>query len=162
MSFTSYTWVAHEETKEALRAAETYLAVAVIGGLVMLMGLFLLYGELGTLEFYPACASGGEEPFKWETGDMYGIFTASVCLLFGFRGKSRCIPSAHLAAQGPSRSAGTGICPSFRHTYPKPVFLVFLSSAALFCLLMRRGADVLLVLGVLTMVYRCAPCPYSP
>ena len=29
MSFTYYTWVAHADTKEALRAAETYLAVAV-------------------------------------------------------------------------------------------------------------------------------------
>ena len=37
-----------EETKEALRAAETYLAIAVIGGMVMLMGLFLVYHELGT------------------------------------------------------------------------------------------------------------------
>ena len=50
MSFTSYVWVAFDEKKESLRAAETYLAVAVIGGLVMLMGLFLLYDMTGTLE----------------------------------------------------------------------------------------------------------------
>ena len=43
MSFTSYVWVAFDEKEESLRAAETYLAVAVIGGMVMLMGLFLLY-----------------------------------------------------------------------------------------------------------------------
>ena len=49
MSFTSYVWVAFDEKKESMRAAETYLAVAVIGGLVMLMGLFLLYDLLGTL-----------------------------------------------------------------------------------------------------------------
>lgn len=49
MSFTSYTWVAHDETPGAMRAAETYLAVAIIGGMVMLMGLFLLWHELGTL-----------------------------------------------------------------------------------------------------------------
>lgn len=49
MSFTSYTWVAHDETSGAMRAAETYLAVAIIGGMVMLMGLFLLWHELGTL-----------------------------------------------------------------------------------------------------------------
>ena len=30
MSFTSYVWVAFDEKKESLRAAETYLAVAVI------------------------------------------------------------------------------------------------------------------------------------
>ena len=42
MSFTSYVWVAQEENGPALRAAATYLAVAVAGGLVMLMGIFLL------------------------------------------------------------------------------------------------------------------------
>ena len=49
MSFTSYVWVAQEENGPALRAAATYLAVAVTGGLVMLMGIFLLYHQLGTL-----------------------------------------------------------------------------------------------------------------
>lgn len=43
MSFTSYVWVAQDEKTASLRAASTYLAVAVIGGLAMLMGLFLLY-----------------------------------------------------------------------------------------------------------------------
>ena len=60
MSFTSYVWVAHDEKAESLRAAETYLAVAVTGGLVMLMGLLLLYRETGTLEIdrlYEACRS---------------------------------------------------------------------------------------------------------
>ena len=58
MSFASYVWVAQDERKESLRAAATYLAVAVIGGLVMLMGLFLLYHQAGTLtisELYDAC-----------------------------------------------------------------------------------------------------------
>ena len=32
-------------------AAATYLAIAVTCGLVLLMGLFLLYGAAGTLEF---------------------------------------------------------------------------------------------------------------
>lgn len=43
MSFTSYAWVAQEENRPSLKAAETYLAVAVTGGLVMLMGVFLVY-----------------------------------------------------------------------------------------------------------------------
>ena len=50
MSFTSFTWVIQEETPGAIRAANTYLAVAVMGGLVALMGLFLLQHELGTTE----------------------------------------------------------------------------------------------------------------
>ena len=48
MSFTSYVWVAQEETEQALRAAQTYLAVAVTGGMVLLMGVFLTYHVLGT------------------------------------------------------------------------------------------------------------------
>ncbi|MBR3763595.1 MAG: sodium:proton antiporter, partial [Clostridia bacterium] len=47
MSFTSYVWVAQEETPGAIKASNTYLAVAVIGGLTTLMGLFLLHFHLG-------------------------------------------------------------------------------------------------------------------
>ncbi len=49
MSIASYVFVIQEETKEAIRAAGTYMAVAVIGGLVLLMGLLLMYFETGTL-----------------------------------------------------------------------------------------------------------------
>src|SRR5699024_4151857 len=51
MSLASYPWVAHEETPEAMRAAQTYLYIAVIGGLVMLMGIFLLPARMATLPF---------------------------------------------------------------------------------------------------------------
>ena len=60
MSFASFPWVIQEETDGAIRAAKTYLAVSVIGGLAALMGLFLLGRYLGTLELsaiYPAPAS---------------------------------------------------------------------------------------------------------
>ena len=50
LSFTSYVWVAQNEKKEALKAASTYLTVAVFGGLLLLMGLFILYEAVGTLE----------------------------------------------------------------------------------------------------------------
>ena len=49
MSLSSYVMVAQDETPEAARAAQTYLAVAVIGGMATLLGLTLLYRELGTL-----------------------------------------------------------------------------------------------------------------
>ena len=51
MSVTSFVMVAHEETPGAMKAAYTYLAVAVIGGMTTLMGLFLTYKQLGTLSF---------------------------------------------------------------------------------------------------------------
>lgn len=53
MSFTSYVWVAQDEKPGSLRAAITYLAVAVIGGLVMLLGLFMLYD--GGYDKYLTC-----------------------------------------------------------------------------------------------------------
>lgn len=62
MSFTSYAWVAQEETRPSLRAAETYLAVAVTGGLVMLMGVFLVYHVAAG---YGMCGSG--KPLYFET-----------------------------------------------------------------------------------------------
>lgn len=49
MSFTSFVLVVQTEEYPALKAGETYLAVAVIGGLAALTGLFLLYHQLGTL-----------------------------------------------------------------------------------------------------------------
>ena len=51
MSLSSYVWVVQEETPDAMDAGKTYLTIAVLGGLVTLMGLFLLYKELGTLSF---------------------------------------------------------------------------------------------------------------
>lgn len=64
MSFTSFVWVAQEEKEEALKAASTYLAIAVTGGLVMLMGIFMLYSGYGN------------------------PLAAGVCLLFGFGAKA--------------------------------------------------------------------------
>ena len=51
MSIASYPWVAHEETKGALRAAATYLGVSIACGMVTLMGMFLAYREMGNLTF---------------------------------------------------------------------------------------------------------------
>ena len=50
MTFTSFVLVIHDESKDTIRAAGTYLAVAVTGGLVTLMGLFMLYRIAGTLQ----------------------------------------------------------------------------------------------------------------
>ena len=49
MSVASWTLVAHEETPGAMHAADSYLAFAVIGGLITLMGLFLLQDMFGTV-----------------------------------------------------------------------------------------------------------------
>ncbi len=109
MSFTSYVWVAQEETKGALRAAETYLAVAVLGGLVMLMGLFLLYHLTGTLALdglREACAAVQERGM---------LLAAGILMLFGFGAKAGMfplhiwLPKAHPVAPAPASALLSGV-----------------------------------------------------
>ena len=75
MSFTSYVWVAQEENPESLKAAATYLAVAVIGGLVMLMGIFILYQQLGTVTIDELLERAASCP------DKDALYAAGCCML---------------------------------------------------------------------------------
>lgn len=109
MSFTSYVWVAHDEKKASMRAAETYLAVAVIGGMVMLMGLFLLYNAVGTLEI--------TKLFNviWNAEDKRMIYAACACITVGFGAKAGAfplhiwLPKAHPVAPAPASALLSGI-----------------------------------------------------
>lgn len=112
MSFTSYVWVAFDGKGESLRAANTYLAVAVTGGLVMLMGLFMLHAMLGTLEM-DALGQAGEIAGK--TGKTGMLYAAGGMLLFGFGAKAGCfplhiwLPKAHPVAPAPASALLSGI-----------------------------------------------------
>ena len=105
MSLASYVWVAQDEKEEALKAASTYLAVAVIGGLVMLMGLFLLYHQTGTLMIgaLPAACAGKN------------VYAAAACLFVGFGAKAGAfplhiwLPKARPVAPAPASSLLSGI-----------------------------------------------------
>lgn len=109
MSFTSYVWVAQEESREALKAADTYLAVAVTGGLVMLMGVFLLYHQLGTLEIRELSAAAAK------CADRSVIHAAGCCMLFGFGAKAGAfplhiwLPKAHPVAPAPASALLSGV-----------------------------------------------------
>lgn len=149
MSLTSYTWVAHEENPKAMRAAGTYLAVAVIGGLVMLMGLMMLYHRLGTLEisrlYYVAA------PFFNSTPENKAyIFVAGALILFGYGAKAGMfplhiwLPKAHPVAPAPASALLSGILTK------SGIYGVLVLSFEIF-----RGNEtwgtVILVLGVITM-----------
>lgn len=109
MSFTSYVWVAHDERKASLRAAGTYLSVAVIGGMVMLMGLFLLYHELGTLEIAALLRLAKACP------DKTLLYVAGGCITLGFGAKAGVfplhiwLPKAHPVAPAPASALLSGI-----------------------------------------------------
>ena len=105
MSFASYMWVVQEETKEAMEAGKTYLAIAVLGGMVALMGLFLLYNITGTLmisDLYSAVSVAGKSKM---------LYISAFCLLFGFGAKAGMfplhiwLPKAHPVAPAPANSA---------------------------------------------------------
>ncbi len=144
MSFTSYVWVAHDETPEAMRAAETYLGIAVIGGMVMLIGLFILWTKLGTLtisELYAAaqgCESRG------------ALWAAGLCILFGFGAKAGMfplhvwLPKAHPVAPAPASALLSGILTK------AGVFGIIVISANIFRE-SRAWGNMLLVLALLTM-----------
>ena len=109
MSIASFPWVAHDQTDDAMRAANTYLAVAVIGGLVTLMGLFLLNSLAGTLvidRLYEACQS---------VTNRGALYAAGGCILFGFGAKAGMfplhiwLPKAHPVAPAPSSALLSGV-----------------------------------------------------
>lgn len=93
MSLASYVWVVQDERKESMRAGAVYLAVAVTGGLVLLMGLFLLYYLAGTLQFTMLRDSLMRNMVEdvWHIGPLESerlVFAAGVCLLVGFGAKA--------------------------------------------------------------------------
>ena len=144
MSFTSYVWVAHDEKEGSMRAAGTYLAVAVIGGLVMLMGLFLLYAQVGTLkinELYDACH---------HIEDKTMLYVAGSCILFGFGAKAGMfpvhiwLPKAHPVAPAPASALLSGILTK------SGVYGILVISAQIF-LHDAAWGNAILIFGVITM-----------
>ena len=82
MSMSSWVLVAHEETSDSWYAADSYLAYAVIGGLVTLMGLFLLYHLFGTVRISEIRALAAAYP------DRKLLYTAGALASVGFCIKS--------------------------------------------------------------------------
>lgn len=129
MSLASYVWVAQDERPEALRAGDTYLAVSVTGGLVMLMGLLLLAAQ---------------------RQDQTILYLAGGCLLFGFGAKAGAfplhiwLPKAHPAAPAPASALLSGILTK------TGIFGILILSTTLFLGDVRWG-QLILAVGCVTM-----------
>ena len=152
MSFTSYVWVAHDEKPESLRAGATYLAVAVIGGLVMLMGIFLLYHAAGTLNFEELAGFYEKYSLMSSSGiPEKRIRAAGLCLLFGFGAKAGAfplhiwLPKAHPVAPAPASALLSGILTK------AGMYGILILTVELFFGSAAWGA-MILILGVFTMV----------
>ncbi len=111
MSFASYVWVAQNENPNALRAGQTYLAVAVFGGMMLLVGLLMLDHLLGSLVFreLPALVAGLEDGRRGE------LLAAGLFCLTGFGAKAGMfplhiwLPKAHPVAPAPASALLSGI-----------------------------------------------------
>lgn len=145
MSLTSYAWVVEEETVGALKAGKTYLTIAVTGGLVTLMGLFILNARLGTLEISALSDAAAAYENKTE------LLLCALCLFFGFAAKAGLfpvhiwLPKAYPVAPAPASALLSGV----------------LSKAGLFGVIMitanimvenHTWGYLLLILGAVTMV----------
>lgn len=109
MGLASFVMVAQEETGAAERAAGTYLAIAVIGGLCALFGIFMIGAATGELSV------DSLELFRKATGGTWPLYLAGALLLAGFGAKAGMfplhvwLPNAHPVAPAPASALLSGI-----------------------------------------------------
>lgn len=142
MSLTSYPLIIHDEDKYSHEAGGTYIIMAVLGGLVLLMGLFLLYDYTQTLEITQLkTAIAG-------IGNIKYFITGLI--IFGFGIKAGMfplhiwLPKAHPAAPAPASAVLSGIL-------LKTGIFGIMITAQIIVPGDKNVSIVLLVLGFLTM-----------
>lgn len=114
MSLASYCLVVHSENKPALRAGGTYLAIAVIGGLVMLMGIMMIYDMTGTLD-YSKLSILRDILASEDNPNVIKVYVAGILILTGFGAKAGMfplhiwLPKAHPVAPAPASALLSGV-----------------------------------------------------
>ena len=144
MSVASWTLVAHEETPGAMHAADSYLAFAVIGGLVTLMGMFMLQDMFGTVNI---AALRELAPVYTHRSRLYvaGALTAfGFCAKCGMWPLHTWLPAAHPVAPATASALLSGIITK------AGIFGILVLSAQIF-LHDTAWGRVMLVLAMITM-----------
>ena len=109
MSFASFFLVLHDEKEKAVKGAISYLSVAVISGMVLLMGLFILYNQVGSVNF---------ETIKtyYSANEIQSVdFVCGLLIMFGFGAKAGMyplhtwLPMAHPVAPSNASALLSGI-----------------------------------------------------
>ena len=116
MSTASYMMVIHDEKPQAMRAGDTYLMIGVLGGMVMLMGIFMLSHAIGTLKIHEIHDAVLEFTNEGKNlANVKYIWASALCMLFGFGAKSGMfpvhiwLPKAHPVAPAPASALLSGI-----------------------------------------------------
>ena len=142
MSLSSYVWIAQTETTDAIAVSKTYLYFSLIGGMVMLMGVFLLYHRCGSVNWDVIARTDLTDTVRYVSGG---------CLLFGFGIKAGIfplhiwLPVAHPVAPAPASALLSGIL------LKSGIFGILLTTKSLFPADLLWG-NILLVLAVITML----------
>ncbi len=146
MSFSSYGWVLIGKRKEAKASANIYLAVSLIGGMVILMGLVVLRDVITDLSFT------NMRYYSTEVGVFSQTFLAGILITIGFGAKAGMypfhfwLPSTYVSAPAPASALLSSILSK------TGVFGVILVGSNLF----MGNYDwhiPMLVLGVVTMLW---------
>ena len=107
MGLGAYLLVVHSETDKARYAATKYICLTILGGLTLLLGIFLYLDYAGTVSFVPLAGSA------WLTGTFRVV--ALVCLIGGFGVKAGMVPvhvwlpDAHPVAPSPASALLSGV-----------------------------------------------------
>ena len=143
MSLTSFVLVLHDEKKESISGAMSYLAFGIISGMILLMGMFLLNGEVHTLNFdeiFIAC----------QNGISTKTFIAGILLLIGFGAKAGMfplhtwLPKTYTVAPAPATALLSGILSK------TGVFGIIICAGYIFASV-KSFAIILFVLALITM-----------
>ncbi len=109
MSFASYPLVVHNQDEESIKAGNSYLSIAVIGGLVTLTGIFMLDAFTGTVvidEIAQAVAGFENQNLLMVIAGLTFFGFAAKAGMFPLNGW---LPKAHPAAPAPASAALSGI-----------------------------------------------------
>lgn len=107
MSFTSYALIIHDEDQYAHDAGKSYIGMAIGAGMILLMGLFLLYDYTATLNI-------SELPSKMRTlGNIKYLISGLIIIGFGTKASMFpfhvWLPKAHPAAPTPASAVLSAI-----------------------------------------------------
>ncbi|MBI5416846.1 hypothetical protein HZA55_02710 [Candidatus Poribacteria bacterium] len=106
MGMLSYILIVHTEKEEAFQAGKKYISMTILGGLCLLMGIFLYFQISGTLDIYSFSDSSSTPFLKSIT---------LITLLIGFGVKAGMLPlhvwlpDAHPAAPTPASAVLSGV-----------------------------------------------------
>ena len=145
MSFSSYPLIIHDEKEESKKAGLTYLSIAVVSGMILLMVLFIIYSELHTLDF----SSIRELSASRELSPT--LYAGGILVMLGFGAKAGMyplhiwLPKAHAVAPAPASSLLSGIMTK------TGVFGIIILASNLFYGSYSFGI-ILLVFALITMV----------